>query len=286
MNRLPVTIALCVASLACRAAFAQPHCDALDLEPRTRAEQLMAELYIHDCCDQVLGDCLRQVPPCSLAVRLADNVCRRVAQGQDDERIRLAMAQRARTFLPGYEPVVFDLDGVPVAGEPDAPVEVVEFADARGVHCARVTPGLLDAVQSGALAGKARLHLVPFPLRANPHAKEAGLAFLAAHDLGGFWAYLCHAYGHFAPFGVEDLPRYAEAVGLDRGLFQERMADPAQVERLVAGKRAGLDVGVDATPTFFIDGRRYEGEVEVEELIDVLEEIHERRVPGPEHGEN
>lgn len=259
-------------------ALAQPDCDKLDGKARERADDLLADLYIHDCCDQVLADCLRAEPVCSLATRLAANVCRRIAQRQDDEQIRRALAGRARTMLPGYEPAIFDLDGVPMAGELGAPIEVVEFADARGTHCARVTPGLHQAVVDGPLKGKVRLYLVLFPLRSNPHAKEAGLAALAAHDLGGFWEYLLHAYAHFESFSVEDLPHWAEDIGLDRAHLEELYADPALTERLKAGKLAGLEHGVKGTPTFFIEGRRYEGELEVEELIDVLEEVHERQL--------
>ena len=257
-------------------ALAQPDCDALEGEAREQADQILADVYIHDCCDQVLAECLRAEPVCDLAVRLAANVCRRVAQGQDEERIRRALAGRARTMLPGYDPAVFDLEGVPVAGEPDAPITVVEYADARGAHCARVTPGVIEAVTEGPLKGKVRLYVVPFPLRSNPHAKEAGLALLAADELGDFWGYLRHAYANFEPFAVEDLPRWAEEVGLERPRFEELAADPALKERLVAGKMAGLEHGVNATPTFFIDGRKYEGELEVDELVDVLEEVHER----------
>jgi len=267
------------------AAFAQPDCVPLDGPAQERAERLMSELYIHDGCDQVLAECLEADPVSDLALRLAGNVCRRVARGQGDEDIRQAMKLRARTMLPGYERTEFDLDGVPMAGDPNAPITVVEYADARGVHCARVTPAIVRAVTEGPLQGKVRLHVVVFPLRSNPHAKEAGLAFLAAGDLGGFWDYLLHAYAHFDGFTPEALPQWAEDVGLDRARFEELTADTASVGRLVEGKKGGLERGVTATPTFFIDGREYLGEVEADEIVDVLEEVFERRQSaGPGEG--
>jgi protein-disulfide isomerase len=255
---------------------ARADCAVLDPPQATRADALLASLYIHDCCDQTLAVCLEAQPVCVVADRVAANVCRRVAADQDDEQIARALAGRARTFLPGYPTAEIDLEGLPVAGDPDAPVTLVEFADARGVHCARMTPPLLDAVETGPLAGKVRLAVVLFPLRSNPHAKEAGLAVLAAAEMGVPWSYLRDVFEQFESFAVDQRRARAEALGLDGARFEELLADPALTERLVAGKRAGLELGVEGTPTFFIDGRRYEGEMEVDELVDVLEEAHDR----------
>jgi len=271
----------CIAALAavccsCATPGALADCASLSAAQALRAEEILSSVYVHDCCDQVLAQCLEAEPVCLLADRLAANVCRRVADGQDEEQIRRALALRARTFLPGYPLATFDLVGLPVAGHPDAPVTVVEFADARGVHCARMTPALLDLVEAGPLAGKVRLVVVLFPLRSNPDAKEAGLAVLAAAEMGDPWVYLRDVFANFEVFDVAARADRAEALGLDRARFEELLADPALTERLVAGKRAGLDAGVQGTPTFFIDGRRYEGEMEVDELMDVLEEAHER----------
>ncbi|MFH1435292.1 MAG: hypothetical protein ABIJ56_06215 [Pseudomonadota bacterium] len=38
----------------------------------------------------------------------------------------------------------------------------------------------------------------------------------------------------------------------------------------------GLENGVESTPAYFIDGRFYQGEVEFEELVDVIEEMVDR----------
>ncbi len=255
---------------------AQTTCDSLSEPDRARADELLASTYIHDCCDETLDACLQQVPPCRLAIRMADNICNRVAAGQDDEQIQLALTLRARTMLPGYEPATFELDGVPRVGDPDAPVTVVEFADARGHHCARLTPPMVEAVTDGPLAGKVQLYLKVFPLRSNPHAKEAGLAFLAACELGGFWDFVLHAYAHFDDFTVEDQPAWAAAMGLDPERFEALVADAELTQRLVASKKEGLEHGVKSTPSFFIDGRLYIGELEVEELVDVLEEVADR----------
>ena len=90
------------------------------------------------------------------------------------------------------------------------------------------------------------------------------------------------SYAHFDQYDVDTQASWAKTVGLDAAEFIQLLDDPALAEVLVAGKRAGLDAGVKGTPTFFIDGRRYEGEMAVDELVDVLEEVHDS-VVGPEH---
>ena len=266
------------------AALTGTACDELKGADRARATDLLASLYIHDCCDEPLDRCLLQEPRCRLAVRLAENVCRRVASGQDDERIRKALSMRARMAAAEQtgQRAAIDLAGAPAAGDADAPIEVVVYADPRGPHCARMVPLIHASVTTGALAGKARLYLKPFPLRSNPYSKEAGLAFLAAQELGDLWGFVLYSYARFDLFTVEAMPEWAAAAGLDRTRFEQLIADPDLTARLVASKQEGADNGVASTPWFFFDGRFYEGELEIDEIVDTVLEIHDRR-QGPTH---
>lgn len=253
-------------------------CDELPASQKERALGLLSKTYTHDCCDEPLLDCLKPEKRCLLAVRLAENVCRRVAAGQDDQQIELALSLRARMAQSEKigDPAAFDLEGLTAAGDPDAPVSVVLFAGPRGVNCARITPQIHEAVVSGALTGKAKLYLKPFPLRSNPHSKEAGVAFLAAQELGRLWEFVLHSYERFDRFDVAAQVQWAEAVGLDRQQFEQLLADPDLTQRLVESKMAGLELGVESTPTFFVDGRLYRGELEIGELVDTLEELYDR----------
>ncbi len=276
MRPLSVLILCLGAALPARAMAAQPACDALAAADAQRAVALQDRVYIHDCCDLRLSECLQQQPRCLLAGRMAENICRRVAAGQDDEAIEQALNLRARTMIRFGPPAQLDLAGLELAGDPEAPITLVEFAAPRGPHCARVAPLVYQAVTEGPLAGKVKLFMKVFPLRSNPHSKEGGLAFLAAHEQGAFWDFALHAYTNFEDFSLENQLAWAEALGLDRALFEERLADPALKQVLVASKRQGLENGVSATPAFFIDGHAYRGELENEELVDTLEEAWER----------
>ena len=264
--------------LAGQQGLTQTVCHSLHGAPRKRAAALLETSYVYDCCDKTLTRCLQQRPRCRLAVRLANNICRRVSEGQNDDRIKLALSLRARMMQSEYtdERADIDLAEVPMVGKADAPITVVEYAGPRGEHCARLTPRIHRAIVEGRLVGKVKLYLKPFALRSNPHSKEAGVAFLAAQELGGFWDFVLYSYARFGSFTVSGLTDWADAIGLDRTRFEQLTKDPALVRRLVAIKKEGLGNGVTSTPTFFVNGRMYQGELAIEELLDVLEEAHDR----------
>jgi protein-disulfide isomerase len=83
---------------------------------------------------------------------------------------------------------------------------------------------------------------------------------------------MLHAYARFDDFSPELQPAWAGAVGLDPAAFEARLADPATRESLVASKKEGLVNGVEATPTLFINGRMWVGDLTAAELLDAIEE--------------
>jgi protein-disulfide isomerase len=280
MRRLLLLIVLCAALrpglLRADQPGSLPECAALDAGELVRAADLMATSYLYDCCDDTIAACLAAADPCPLARRLAAEVCRRVGRGEDNAAVGRALRLRARSMLPVGAPASIALDRVPAVGAPAAAVVVVEYACLRCPFCSTLTPELAREVTAGRLAGKARLYFKGFPIKGHEGSTEGGLAALAAHEQGLFWEFLAIAYDRFDSFAVEALPCWAEEVGADPGAWQAAVDHPATREALVAAKREGMANGVDATPTFFIAGRRYHGELSIEQLVDVILEEHER----------
>jgi len=272
------------------AAAQTPVCDGLVGDERDLATRMLATHYLYDCCDRTMAECLEQEPTCRLAVRLANNLCRRVALGQDEATIERALSRRGRSAM---DPRVCQFDLAPgvaaAAGADTARVAVVEYACARCPFCALLTPALHREVTAGRLRGKVRLYFKAWPIRSHAHSKETNLGLAAAMHLGEFWPFLLHAFGHFDDFGPETQAAWAAQAGLDRVAFEAAVADPAVAARLVESKKEGLRHGVHATPTFFIDGREYVGDLGVEEMVDVLLEAWDRAagrdyLPSPRTG--
>ena len=250
-----------------------PTCDDLIGGRRILAETILGSEYLYDCCDDTISACLTQEPTCSLARRLAENVCRRVEAGQDEAEIRRALSRRARSMVGGGAPMEIDLETAPVLGLDDAPVTVVIYACARCPYCSRLIPELVDAVGGSDLHNQVRIAFRIFPIRGHDNSTPAGLAFQAAVEMEAFWPFMLEAYRHFDDWSPEAQVQWATTIGLAPESFKARMADPTTRAVLVASKKEGLVNGVEATPTIFINGRRWVGDLETSELLDVLEEV-------------
>ena len=271
MRRL-VPLLLLVLSGSITAGAQTPACDALDADQRASAESLLASEYLWECCDDTISRCLERDPRSRLATLIAEDVCRRVAAGQDAERIRRGLSRRARSMIDGGSRAEIHVDDRMVVGPEGAPVTVVVYACARCPYCSRLVPALYTAVTEGELAGTARLAFRIFPIRGHEGSTEAGLAFAAAADMGAFWPFLLHAYSHFDVFTPELQPQWAASVGLDPAEFSARLRDPQIRETVVASKKEGLVNGVAETPTLFLNDRRWVGDLELDEVVSAVNE--------------
>jgi protein-disulfide isomerase len=276
-----ITAVLLLLAMTRLAAAQTPTCDKLSKEQKAVAVALLSSEHLYDCCDDTVSACLKKKPVCALAYRLAENICRQVAEGQDKQKISRSLSRRARSMMPQKKAEI-DLTGVPMAGEAGAPITLVEYACARCPYCSKITPTLYDAITKGKLKGKVKLYFKPFPIRGHEYSKETGLGFVAATKLGKFWEFLLYSYEHFDDFCVLKQSDWAEHVGMDRTAFDAAVADPVTRTLLVDSKKEGIVNKVDATPTFFLNGRKYVGDINLKELVDVLEEEYDR-VKGKLH---
>jgi protein-disulfide isomerase len=102
------------------------------------------------------------------------------------------------------------------------------------------------------------------------------MGLLAAQQLGKFWPFALKLYQEFDSFDPSKLPDMAAAVGMDRGAFAALLTDSSLRNRLIESKKEGIRNKVEATPTVFINGRKYVGDMATAALHDVLEEESER----------
>jgi protein-disulfide isomerase len=267
-----IVLVLVMAMAGAPAPAQTPACDALAGAKRELSHRLLESEYLYECCDGTVENCLRATPAPPLAFRLAEGICQRVAAGQDEQRIRRSLSRRARSMVGGGAPAVVAVDEAMAAGDPAAPVKVTVYACARCPYCSRLVPTLYRDVAQGELRGEARLIFRTFPIRGHEHSTEAGLAFVSAAALGRFWQFALLAYSRFDSFSVDAQRQWAVEAGLDPEEFAARVADPATREALVASKKEGLVNGVEETPTIFINGRRWVGDLEEAELVDAIHE--------------
>lgn len=273
-----VSFSLVVAVLTLITALAHaqtPTCDGLSGAAKTLSAEILRSSHPYACCDGTLSQCLTQTPTCRLARRLANQVCRMAAEGKSRQTIERALSRRA-TSMVSERPVKIDLSGAEFVGDGQAKVIVVAYVCATCPFCAKLIPKLSEAVAKGPLAGKVGLTFREFPIRSHPGSTEGGLALIAATKLGHGWPLLLHIYANFDVLSPAVLPSWAQAVGIEGAKYQGLVADPATRKLLVASKKEGVRNKVDATPTLFINGRRYSGDLDITTVIDVLEEEVDR----------
>lgn len=146
-------------------------------------------------------------------------------------------------------------------GPPRAPLTIVEFGDYECPRSGRAHAVLQIVLQQ--LADEVRFVFRNFPLtdphpRAQPAAEAA--ESVAAH--GGedaFWAMHDILFSNQDALEADDLVAYAEAVGADPQTVADDLATRAFADRVRRDVRSGLHSGVDATPTFFVNGRHFDG---------------------------
>jgi len=273
--RIAIAVVLMLGA-ASTASAQTPGCDALPAEARGIAQRLLERLHPYDCCDDTVATCLAAKDRCSLAVRLAEDVCRQVKAGKTADEIERALSKRAQSMLDTGARASFGLDEAMAVGDAASPVKVVVYACARCPFCSVVLPALYKEVAEGSLKGKVQLYFRPFPLKSHPGSTEAALAFVASARKDKFWPYLLHSYGHFKEFDEQKLPGWAADIGLDAQEFKTLVGTPQVRDVLVESKKEGLRNKVSSTPAIFINGRQYVYEMDTAVLVDVLQEEYER----------
>ena len=153
-------------------------------------------------------------------------------------------------------------------GAADAPVTLVEYGDYQCPYCGAAYP-VVKGVQA-AMGGTLRFVFRNFPL-AQMH-EHAMLAAEAAEAAGaqseqGFWRMHDWLYEHQDRLELPDILAHAKSLGLDVARLQQDVEAGTFRSRVGHDFRGGVRSGVNGTPTFFINGQRYDGEFDERSLV-------------------
>jgi protein-disulfide isomerase len=145
-----------------------------------------------------------------------------------------------------------------ISGPEGAPVTLVEYGDFECVYCRIAHPVVRAAKRQ--LGSMLRFVFRHFPLsQIHPHARLASQAAEAAAAQGRFWEMHDVLLVYQNALKHEDLVGYAHALGLDVPRVARELRAGTHAARVSADFRSGLTSGVNATPTFFVNGARYDG---------------------------
>jgi protein-disulfide isomerase len=156
-----------------------------------------------------------------------------------------------------------------IRGPRNASLTLVEYGDFECPHCGAAYP-IVEAVRSemGDDLSFAYRH---FPLaQVHPHAVQAAEAAEAAGAQGHFWSMHDMLFEHQQALDSDSLLLYASMLRLDVPSFARDVATHAFELRVQEDFNSGVESGVSGTPTFFVNGIRYDGPRDVASMVRVL----------------
>jgi protein-disulfide isomerase len=162
-------------------------------------------------------------------------------------------------------------------GRSDASLTLVEYGDYQCPYCGAAYP-VVKRLQA-ALGKNLRFVFRNFPLtQSHPYALVAAEAAEAAALQGKFWEMHDLIYERQDSLKPDILPAWAEQVGLDLEKFGEAITRGDITRRIKEDRTSGIRSGVNGTPSFFIEGTRYNGAPEYASLRATLEEALTKQV--------
>ena len=145
-----------------------------------------------------------------------------------------------------------------VQGPATAPVTLVEYGDYECPYCGMAYP-IVKALQRR-MGRRLRFVYRNFQLReSHPHAQHAAEAAEGAGAQGRFWPMHDMLFERQHALADADLLRYAAELKLDVARLAAELDGGAHTRRVRDDFRGGVRSGVNGTPTFFVNGHRYDG---------------------------
>lgn len=154
--------------------------------------------------------------------------------------------------VPIYDMPV-DLSSMPLLGDPNAPIQIVEFSDFECPFC-REAFYLLKSWQER-YPDKVCIVFRHNPLDNNKHASGAARASIAAYKQGKFWEYADKLYSNQSNLNDNTYIAIAKELGLSIQAFNRDMNSPETAAILERELKASDEYYISSVPTLFIGGQ-------------------------------
>lgn len=225
-------------------------------------------------CAMQLAECRVKDPACTYSKGLAALAIKSIQEGKTREQVLVALKASPLAKGPTPRPILEDpiripIDGAPAKGPESARVTLVEFSDFECPYCSHAV-GQVDALMK-LFPNDIRLVYKQFPLAMHPHARLAAAAALAANQQGKFWQMHDELFKNFRQLSRERILTLAKAIGLDTDQFTADLGS-GKLDKVVNNDfRDGEEAGVQGTPAFFINGKHYNGPMELADVKPLIE---------------
>ena len=145
-----------------------------------------------------------------------------------------------------------------VKGNEKAPIELVEFGDYQCSYCRQAYYIVKDLQEK--LGDNLRFAFRNYPLEdIHPNAMHAAIAAETAATMGKFWEMHDILFENQQSLDDSSLINYAKEIGLDTNSFEKEFGSQPTIDKVEYDISSGNRLGVAGTPTFFVNGKYFNG---------------------------
>jgi protein-disulfide isomerase len=144
-------------------------------------------------------------------------------------------------------------DGTFTRGNASASAYLVEFSDFQCAACKAFEPFVDAIIQQH--SDKLLYAYRYFPLTQHPYSMKAAIAAEAANRQGKFWEFHEALFKDQDTLSDETVQKIAQDMKLDIDVFNKDLKGPAVQAKIEKDQKGGETFGINATPTFFLNGK-------------------------------
>ncbi len=157
-----------------------------------------------------------------------------------------------------------------IQGDASVKCTLVEYGDYECPHCGHAYP-IVKRIQKH-FGKRMRFVFRNFPLsEMHPHAESAAETAEFAGSKGKFWEMHDLLFENQTKLGAALYLKLAADLGLPAEALREAVEKREFAARVKSDFTGGARSGVNGTPTFFINGERYDGSFDYEDLLGAIE---------------
>jgi protein-disulfide isomerase len=142
----------------------------------------------------------------------------------------------------------------PAKGDPNAPVKMVDVSSFVCSHCRDYTLTIEPKIDEQYIK-TGKVYYIAHVLGFDSQAQQLGAAALCANDQGKYWEYGALLFQNFGRVDSASLASFAQQAGLDTQAFATCVNSGKHVKDAADSSDSAMSAGVDATPSFFLNGK-------------------------------
>lgn len=195
-------------------------------------------------------------------------------QAERDKFVKTLKQDAKIEILMERPRVEVSADDDPSQGDPNAPIQLVEFSEFQCPFCKRSRPTIKRILEE--YKGKVHYVFRDFPLSFHKQAPIAAEAANCAGDQGKYWEYNTTIFENQRNIQTSDLQDYAKKLGLDMKKFTQCLDSGKFKDEIQKDIQDGAKAGVSGTPAYFINGIFLSGAQPFENFKEIIDEELDR----------